>query len=166
MKKLILILAKWFYYSIFFSSLVIPGFFGAIKTEYYAVIFISMIAFTNYFSANTKLSYFITAHLLVILSLHIPIVVYNMEEAKNIYFGYPFSFITQDHVEWLEVMIHDGEKFPVKKALSPPQYGYIKQTNYWAMLCSIFIVFLLLIISRFIFKSIFELLGFQSRKSN
>jgi hypothetical protein len=150
MKRLLLVLADGNYYFFLILSAVAPGFIGAFTIEIYTTIFIGMLTMTFYRPMSIKLRCAITAQLLVIFSIHIPIAIQNQEEAKNVFFGYPFAFITRDCTEMVQMTLIENGKFPIKTSLC----GYIKQTDYWAMLCSTFLVFLALITGWIILKKI------------
>lgn len=103
------------------------------------------------------------AHLLVISSLRIPTVVYTMEQAKTIAFGYPFTFVRQDHSEWIGVSVFDGGKFPYTERLmlrlNDAYWSTLSHIDYGAMMCSSLVVFLLLLTGRQILKKIGSWIG-------
>lgn len=157
MKKFILMLAGGFYCLILYLSVVWVYHFGALRIEIFAAFSAVMLGFTFYLPMRTECRYAIAAHLLVIASVSIPTDVYDMTAAKTIPYGYPFRFMTQDHTEWLEVTVHDGgAHFPYTERFYPTgdrglEYMHM-QINYWAMLSSWLVVFLLLLTGRLILK--------------
>jgi hypothetical protein len=162
MKKLILMLAGGLYCLILYLSVVQVYHFGALNIEIFAIFSAVMLGFTFYLPVRTEFRYAVAAHLLVIASVSIPTDVYDMTAAKTIPYGYPFRFMTQDHTEWLEVSVHDGgAHFPYTEIFYSVgdrglEYMHM-QINYWAMLSSWLVVFLLLLIARLIFKKIAHL---------
>lgn len=157
MKKLILILASGVYCLILYLSVVWVYHFGALRIEIFAVFSAGMLGFTFYLPVRAEFRYAVAAHLLVIASVSIPTDVYDMKAAKTIPYGYPFTFMTQDHTEWMEVSIHDGgAHFPYTERFYPIgdmglEYMHM-HINYRAMLSSWLVVFLLLLAGRLILK--------------
>lgn len=166
MKKLILILTVGIYCLILYLSVIQPDAVGSLRIEISIVIFIGMIALTLYFLIPTELRCAITAHLLVIASIHIPTVASNLEEAKVLPYGYPFTFITQDHTEYVKLYMSNGNKFPYTENFIAPHdngrdFTHIQIDN-WAMFYSWLVIFLLLVTGRLILKKIYGLYRYRS----